>query len=210
MVMGVAERRQREKEAVRNQILTAATELFVEQGYENVSMRKIAERIEYAPSTIYLYFQDKEQLFSTIALEVFEELTRRITALEALELAPLEKLRQGMRVYIDFGLAHPHHYRLTFGPSPVPQSPDRIPPCEAAGHECFDTLRRALRACADNGDIEVENLEVLAQSVWTMIHGVTDLLIVSKSVPNFPWVAPEALIETTLETILRGIACKRR
>jgi AcrR family transcriptional regulator len=208
--MGVAERRQREKEAVRNQILTAATQLFVEEGYENVSMRKIADRIEYAPSTIYLYFEDKEQLFHTIALEVFEQLTERISALEALDLPPLEKLRRGMRVYIDFGLAHPHHYRLTFGPCPGPETPGRIQPCDAAGQACFDTLRRALQRCIDSGDIEVDNLEALAQAVWTMIHGITDLLIVSKTVPNFPWVAPEQLIETALDTILRGIACRAR
>lgn len=210
--MGVAERRLREKEAVRNQILTAATELFVEEGYDNVSMRKIADRIEYAPSTIYLYFQDKEQLFSTIAVEVFQELTERITAIEALDISAIEKLRRGMRIYIDFGIEHPHHYRLTFGPVPVsvPETPDRIQPCDAAGHACFDTLRRALQRCIDSGDIEVANLEVLAQSVWTMIHGVTDLLIVSKTVPNFPWVAAEDLIETTLDTIQRGISCKPR
>jgi AcrR family transcriptional regulator len=208
--MGVTERRQREKEAVRNQILTAATELFVEEGYESVSMRKIADRIEYAPSTIYLYFQDKESLFNTIALEVFQELTERISALEAANLPPTEALRRGMRIYVEFGIAHPHHYRLTFGPCPVPESPDRIQPCDAAGHECFDTLRRALRRCIDAGEIEVKDLEVLAQSVWTMIHGVTDLMIVSKSVPNFPWVDTDDLIDTTLDTIIRGISCKER
>lgn len=208
--MGVLERRQREKEAVRNQILTAAMDIFVEEGYDNVSMRRIAERIEYAPSTIYLYFQDKEELFSTIVLGVFQELTESISALEALDLPPLESLERGMRTYIEFGIAHPHHYRLTFGPCPVEEKPDRVQPCDAAGQECFDTLRRALQRCIDSGDIEVENLEVLAQSVWTMIHGVTDLLIVSKTVPNFPWAPPEQLIETTLRTILRGISCKSR
>jgi AcrR family transcriptional regulator len=208
--MGVAERRLREKEAVRNQILTAAMDLFVEQGYDNVSMRRIAERIEYAPSTIYLYFQDKEELFSTIVLDVFQDLTQRISALEALDLPPLESLERGMRIYIEFGLEHPHHYRLTFGPCPVEESPDRVQPCDTAGHECFDTLRRALRRCIDSGDIQVDDLEVLAQSVWTMIHGLTDLLIVSKTVPNFPWAEPRKLIDTTLATILRGISCKPR
>jgi AcrR family transcriptional regulator len=208
--MGVTERRQREKEAVRNQILTAAMDLFVEEGFENLSMRKIAERIEYAPSTIYLYFQDKEELFSTIVLEVFQELTERISALQALHLPPLQSLERGMRIYIEFGLRHPHHYRLTFGPCPVGQDRGRVQPCDTAGQECFDTLRVALQRCIDSGDIEVKNLEVLAQSVWTMIHGVTDLLIVSKTVPNFPWVADEELISTSIETIIRGISYKGR
>ena len=57
--MGVQERRAREKENIREEILDAARTLFVKEGYENVSIRKIAAKIEYAPGTIYLYFEDK-------------------------------------------------------------------------------------------------------------------------------------------------------
>ena len=57
--MGVKERRAREKEQLRRQIIAAARELFVNEGYENVSMRKIADKIEYSPTMIYLYFKTR-------------------------------------------------------------------------------------------------------------------------------------------------------
>ncbi len=208
--MGVTERRQREKEAVRSQILTAATELFVSEGYENVSMRKIADRIEYAPSTIYLYFRDKEELFSTIALEVFEDLTDQLCALEELDLPPLESLARGLRIYIEFGTKHPHHYRLTFGPMPAPQRLGQVQPCDTAGLACFATLVRSLRRCVDSGDVVTSNLETLAQSLWMMLHGITDLLIVSTTVPNFPWAEPDDVIDSSIDTMIRGISVRRR
>ena len=57
--MGIKERRERQKEHLREEILEAARELFLKEGVENVSMRAIAKRIEYSPTTIYLYFKDK-------------------------------------------------------------------------------------------------------------------------------------------------------
>jgi AcrR family transcriptional regulator len=61
--MGISQRREREQEQLRRKIFDAASELFAQEGYQNVSMRKIAERIEYSPTTIYLYFKDKNELF---------------------------------------------------------------------------------------------------------------------------------------------------
>jgi AcrR family transcriptional regulator len=67
--MGVQERRARQKEGVREEILDAARTLFVKEGYEHVSMRKIAEKVEYAPGTIYLYFRDKAEILDRICEE---------------------------------------------------------------------------------------------------------------------------------------------
>ena len=72
--MGVKERREREKSEVRDKILDAARELFIAEGYEGVSMRKVADRIEYTPTTIYGYFADKEDLFRQLCHEDFARL----------------------------------------------------------------------------------------------------------------------------------------
>ncbi len=69
--MGVQERRARQKESVREEILDAARTLFVKEGYEHVSIRKIAEKIEYAPGTIYLYFRDKAEILERLCEETF-------------------------------------------------------------------------------------------------------------------------------------------
>ncbi len=207
--MGVLERRQREKEAVRSQILAAATELFVTEGVPNVSMRKIADKIEYAPSTIYLYFKDKEQILDTICEEVFSELCEILTDISARKRPPLPSLREGLRAYIDFGLRHPHHYRLTFGHIPAGGVEGVLSPGDTAGLRCYDVLRQEVTRAMDAGAIRRHDIEVLSQSIWMMIHGVTDMLICSHEVKNFPWADLESVIETALDAILNGIRADR-
>src|SRR5438874_1367073 len=108
--MGVKERRVREKEILRQEILDAARELFAKEGYENVSMRKVAEKIEYSPTTIYLYFESKADLLYYICEETFSRLLKKLESLGEESSDPLVCLRKGMRAYIEFGLKHPNHY----------------------------------------------------------------------------------------------------
>ena len=74
--MGVLERRAREKSETRDKILDAARELFITHGYEGVSMRKVAEKIEYSPTAIYVHFADKEDLFHQLCQEDFARLAQ--------------------------------------------------------------------------------------------------------------------------------------
>src|SRR5258705_12271071 len=99
--MGTKQRREREKEALRQEILDAARELFVKEGYENVSMRRIAEKIEYSPTTIYLYFEDKTELFFAICEETFAKLSTKLEAIYRECNDPIECLRRGCRSYVD-------------------------------------------------------------------------------------------------------------
>src|SRR5882762_6168014 len=112
--MGTQQRRAREKEALRQEILDAARELFVEEGYDNVSMRRVAEKIEYSPTTIYLYFEDKASLLYAICEETFAGLAKRMDAISMYGDDPIEVLRRGCRSYVDFGLNDQDHYKLTF------------------------------------------------------------------------------------------------
>src|SRR5438876_11145747 len=112
--MGVQERRARQKEGVREEILDAARTLFVKEGYEHVSIRKIADKIEYAPGTIYLYFRDKAEILDRICEETFAKLLLKMNAIKQDTAPPLDKLRRGLRTYIQFGLENPNHYVVTF------------------------------------------------------------------------------------------------
>src|SRR5215472_4189832 len=107
-------RREREKAALRLEILRAARDLFVHEGYENVSMRRIAEKIDYSPTTVYLHFVDKADLLFHICEETFAKLAAKGERLLAERTDPLTKLKQLGRSYIEFGLQHPDHYKLTF------------------------------------------------------------------------------------------------
>ncbi len=200
--MGVQERRAREKKELRQEILDAARDLFVREGFENVSMRKIAEKIEYSPTTIYLYFKDKSDLLDCICEETFARLVRKQNALDQAVADPVERLRRGLRAYIEFGLKHPNHYKVAFM---MPEPFADLETCHRShdmGQKAFDHLRRNLAQCVEEHHFQVADLEAAAQATWATIHGLTSLLIAH---PRFPWVDRVHLIDTLVEQTMAGI-----
>src|SRR5687767_8656064 len=112
-VMGTKERRERERDQVRSKIMDAARELFVRDGYESVSMRKIAEAIEYSPTAIYIHFADKAELMQQLCQHDFQSLAHVFHDLAQIP-DPIERIRQTGHTYIRFAARHPNHYRFMF------------------------------------------------------------------------------------------------
>src|SRR5436190_20126066 len=118
--MGIRERQERDREAVRRAILDAARDLFVSEGYANVSIRKIAERIEYSPAAIYSYFPSKDDIFFALAEEGFRLLfTSREPGVERAD--PLDEVRSMFVHYFEFSKAHPEYFALMFLDRSVPR-----------------------------------------------------------------------------------------
>lgn len=201
--MGTAERRERHKQSLRREILDAAGQLFIDEGFEAVTMRKVAEKIEYSPTTIYLYFRDKDELFHTICEETFGELKRRLDKLAARDLPPLEFLRQGLRLYVRFGLEHPAHYTLTFSHGPKAAAGYGYE--TSIGKQAFEHLRAAVASCANHGKIRTTSVDASAQALWAAAHGLVSLLIAQK---EFPFVAQRALIDHTIDTMIAGLEAR--
>src|SRR5258706_722681 len=111
--MGVWERREREREEVRTKILDASRELFATHGYEAVTMRRVAERIEYSPTAIYLHFADKETLLRELCETDFLSLAKQFQRIARVE-DPVERLRRIGHAYTEFAIDFPNHYRLMF------------------------------------------------------------------------------------------------
>src|SRR5439155_23788113 len=121
--MGIKERQERDREAVRRAILDAARDLFVSEGYNNVSMRKIAERIEYSPASIYSYFPSKDDIFFELAEEGFRLLSDPARAVRAdlAALAPLDRIRAMFWRLYEFSRDHPQYFALMFVDRDVPR-----------------------------------------------------------------------------------------
>ncbi|MEK6288575.1 MAG: TetR/AcrR family transcriptional regulator [Acidobacteriota bacterium] len=200
--MGTKQRREREKEALRQDILDAARELFVKEGYENVSMRRVAEKIEYSPTTIYLYFEDKASLLYAICEETFAKLAKRMEAITRQSDEPIEALRRGCRAYVDFGLKYPNHYKLTFINHPQhPRDDKRHLREESMGMKAYGNLRAGVEACIKAKKFHETNVEAVTQMIWAGGHGITSLLI---SMPDFPWVKKSELIDLMIDTLIDG------
>jgi AcrR family transcriptional regulator len=206
--MGIEERRQRERDEVREKILDGARELFVECGYEGVTMRKVAERIEYSPTTIYLYFADKEALFRELCSTDFRSLAASFQSVALIQ-DPIERIRACGRVYTNFAIEHPNHYRLMFiavnpfGPSEEDLS-KRGNPNEDAYAFFFQIVTSAIEAGAFRSEYKDANL--LSQTLWAAVHGVVSLEIAQGCEAWVGWAPFQQRAETMLDGILRGLA----
>ncbi len=204
--MGIQERRQREREELRGRILGAARELFAELGYEAVTMRKIAARIEYSPTAIYSHFADKSDVLHACCEEDFRALARKFQRIA--EIAdPIERLRQAGRAYAAFALEHPNHYRLMFM-TPHPgklekHGIERGNPEEDAYAFLRGTVGEAIAA----GRLrpELADVELVSQVVWAGVHGVVSLRIAKCDDDWIEWADPAATIEALLDVQLHGL-----
>jgi AcrR family transcriptional regulator len=199
--MGAAERRTRTKEALRQSILSAALDILATEGYAALSMRRIAARIEYSPSAIYLHFNDKAEIVAALCEETCERMSAELSRVIAHYVDPVEGLRNALRCYVDFGTAHPAHYLVAFGQLP----PGRLRDGAGGCLRCFATLQNAVRNCVDSGRTVPMDVNLLSESIWASIHGLTSLMITHAGDAAFPWVDRELLIENTLNVVLRGV-----
>jgi len=206
--MGVKERREREKSETRDKILDAARELFVTEGYEGVSMRKVAEKIEYSPTAIYVYFADKNELFRELCHQDYARLAEVFTS-SVISTDPLERLRQIGGIYIDFGTRNPNHYKFMFmTPHPAHQldEVDR----EMKGNPEMDAyafLKWAVQQAIETGCFreDVQDAELISQTLWASVHGVISLHIAKGDDEWVDWRPMRDRAETMLDVTLRGL-----
>ncbi len=200
--MGIKERREREKENLRQDILDVAREMFATEGYESVSMRKIADKIEYSPTTIYLYFKDKNDLLNQICEETFAQLGEQIRAISEPETDLLVRLKKGLKAYIEFGVAHPHHYQVTLM-TPVFSKPmDEYGYEGSMGERTFGFLHSEVTNCVAAGKLKNGDIDAISQALWAGIHGTTSLLIGHR---DFPFVEQSKLIDTVIDSMVDGL-----
>lgn len=200
--MGIKERREKEQEDLRQKILDAASELFAKEGYANVSMRKIAQKIEYSPTTIYLYFKDKTDLLNQICEETFGNLIKDIAKIETDYYEPITCLRKGMRTYVDFGLKYPNHYEVTFITPLSDYLGDEHPYEGSMGQKAFEHIVQLVTDSIKASQIKRGDVATISQTLWAGIHGVTSLLIAHN---DFPFVDKDVLIDNVIDTLIKGV-----
>jgi AcrR family transcriptional regulator len=204
--MGAKDRRARQKTLLRQQILDAAREILIRDGYEKLSMRRVAERIDYSPTAIYLHFKDRQELVFSLCDETFARLVKEQEGIEAGHSDPIARLRKGMEGYIRFGLENPDHYVPAFVlPPPADLDKKRreafMSP-DSNGMRALAHLRDGIAKGIKAKKLRNIDPDVAARAAWAALHGITSLLIVYK---NFPWGDRDALITATVDTILDGL-----
>ena len=206
--MGVKERREREKSETRDKILDAARELFISEGYEGVSMRKVAEKIEYSPTAIYVYFADKNELFHELCHQVYARLAEVFQSSVMLS-DPIERLKQIGAIYVDFGARYPNHYKFMF----MTPHPELAPYEEDEGirgnpeEDAYAFLKWAVQKAIDAGCFreELKDAEIISQTLWAGVHGVISLHIAKCKDAWVQWRPLAERAQMMLDVNLRGM-----
>lgn len=174
--MGISERKEREKEELRNRILSVAENLFLEHGYDATSIRNIAEQIEYSPTTIYLYYKDKDSIFHALHSRAFAKLNTRFETLVNIQ-NPFERLIEMGKIYISFALENKELYDLMF----IMKAPIKvIDGCDEGWEEGmagFNFLKANVSACMQQGYLKSTDAEHTAFVIWSTVHGMCSLEI---------------------------------
>jgi AcrR family transcriptional regulator len=206
--MGPKNRRQREREELREKILDAARELFVTQGVEAVTMRKIAEKIEYSATALYGHFADKESLLRALCDADFRSLRGSFGRIARIA-DPVERLRELGRAYVGFALEYPSHYRLLFMTRQErPLDPERSEiergnPDQDAYAFLLATVAEGLAAGRFRD--EFDDADLVAQVVWSGVHGVVALELTKGDDRWLDWRPVAERSAVLLEVVLRGI-----
>ncbi|NII23660.1 TetR/AcrR family transcriptional regulator [Pseudoflavitalea sp. X16] len=175
--MGISERKEKQKQEIRKMILDASMKLFVEQGFENVSIRKIADLIEYSPTTVYLYFKDKDDILFNLHELGFQKMAEYNEGLWDIK-NPLLRLYKMGENYIKFGLSHPEFYDVMF----IQRSPmlvvEQSIACEwKSGDVVLGRLKDTLQEAMDKGLIIKGDLNAVSMAIWSLVHGLVSLSI---------------------------------
>ena len=195
------QRREHEKQEVRQAILDAAGALFLEHGYAGFSLRQVAEQIGYSATTIYLYFSDKDDLLFTLADEGFRRFGAQLTEAASRMADPIDRIRVLAHTYVAFGLDNPTYYQLMFM-----QRGDFLLACRPGDERPrIDTLRilqQAIEDAISAGLLRGGSARVYADALWALAHGSVALHI---SMATVSCERAEAMATVAVQALVTGL-----
>ena len=188
----------------RAEILEAAERVFVEQGYEGATIRRIAEEVGLSSTALYMHFRDKGQILDEICAGHFRALNALNEALLAEALDPVVRMRRMLEGYVDFAYAHPNTYRLVFcNPATTrAEEADADGEAQVIGARTYELFCDGVRRVEEAGRLQVGDVTVAAQISWAACHGVVSLLLTR---PGTPWAERTVLRDVLLDTVFAGL-----
>ena len=202
--MSIAERRENDRQKMRDRILETAMKLFLKEGFERVTLRSIAQAIEYSPATIYLYFKDKNEILFALQTIGFEKLIKEQAAVMTVK-DPWNRLRKHGKVYTAFALKNPEYYDLMFimrGPAKKMKEENW-----EAGRRSYGFLRENVKECMDTGYLRKANIDVATFAFWSLTHGVASLIIRERGI-MFPQERLHDILEGALDFVMTSMTVK--
>lgn len=186
----------------RQEILEAAERIFVAEGYEGATIRKIADEVGVSSTALYMHFQDKACILHEIVEGTLSQLLERNTEIAGRPLDAVVRTRMMLDAYMRWGLEHANAYQLVYcAPSAASTDPRPERTTELSG-KCYEAFSGVVREVAASGRLRMGAADSAAQALWMACHGVVALLIAR---PNFDFADAEELMQITLDGMLHGL-----
>lgn len=189
----------------RAEILAAAERIFVAEGYEGATIRKIADEVGVSSTALYMHFKDKDQILLEICIETIEQMLDSNTEIAARPIDSVSRVRLMLEAYVRFGFEHPNAYRLVFCSPAAPVTEIRGEKHAAAaqiGSDCYNRFSGVVREIAAEGRLRAGDDRTAAQTLWAACHGLITLVITKQ---DFNWAPPEVLTGVLLDGMLHGL-----
>jgi len=199
MRINLKTRREKQREEIRTDLVAAAHALVKDEGYEGLTIRKLAERAGLATMSVYSYFVDKQSILEAMAEDAFVDLARRCEARRTDD--ALESLRGGLEEYVTFGLENPNEYRTVFMTPQVHVHQDKTFEDLEAHNPAFQGLLAAVQDCINAGSL-AGDARAIATILWTVSHGAVSLIL---TFSLFPFGEPVTYARRVVDIALRGI-----
>lgn len=202
--MGITERRQLEKEIIRKKIIDATNDILVEEGYENLSIRKIASRIEYSPGIIYHYFKDKAEIVSFVVGEGYGNILKTISEIPIDTENPDKTIVNGMRSYIELMLENPQQFRVVLmnDIEAIQEKVNMLQEGISKERKSIQGLCKLVELAIKKNIFRKMDIELTAQIIWTSTHGLVSRLILEKNITKQQ---KERLINHHFEILINGL-----
>lgn len=187
----------------RAEILAAAERIFVAEGYEGATIRKIADEVGVSSTALYMHFPDKGCILLEICEGTIRQLLERNSEIAAKRLDAAARVKLMLESYMRWGLDHPNAYELVF--SNIRQLSAVMEGQTATsdlGAQCYEIFSGVVREIAAEGRLRTGGADSAAQALWASCHGVVALMI---NRPNFEWAPTDELIEVTLDGLMYGL-----
>lgn len=168
------------------QIVDTASQLFSEHGYENVTLRAIAEKLGYSHAALYRYFPDKASLLAEICRDTFDHLAVELDAQQNQAKGPEAQLLAVSLGFVRFGIAHPHHFQVVFSGPGNSHSFGANEHMDAIGRSLFERLMQTFVRCSEAVGLSKETEMLDANTWWISLFGTTHVLTSSCGVITPP------------------------
>ena len=183
----------------RIEILEAAERIFVADGYDGATIRKIADEVGVSSTALYMHFRDKDEILHEICLGALQTLLQQNTQIAAMPADAVTRLRLILQAYMRMGLEHPNAYLLVYCAQERPRAPATT---ADAAQKCYAAYAGVVKEIAAEGRLRSGDADMAAQALWAACHGLVALMITR---PTVDWAPAEELTSLLLEGLLHGL-----